>query len=382
MNRALNTALQVLEVKGKAALDQFIRVPWSIYRDDPNWVPPLIVERRGALSEKNPFFEHAEWCAWTAVRSGVPVGRISAQIDRLFLETQHEATGFFGLIEAPDDPEIFSALFTTAENWLRSRGLKRVLGPFNLGINQEIGILVEGFETPPFIMMGHSPRYYAAALERQGYRAEQDILAYLLPTSGFVVPPAMQALLRRQAQRIGARVFRRARRVEELEVMREIFNDAWSDNWGFVPFTRAEFQAIGKELLMLVPDDYIRIAEVDGQPAAFIVMLPNINEAIRDLDGRLMPWGWLKLLWRLKVRSPRTARVVLMGVLKKYQNTRLGPALAFLTIGGLEVPGKGRGIEQVELSWVLESNMGMRNIAEQVGGRVSKRYRMYGKELA
>ena len=381
MNSPRTTTLQVLEVKGKAALDQFIRVPWGIYRDDPNWVPPLMIERRDALGAKNPFFEHAEWCAWMAFRDGVPVGRISAQVDRLFLETQHESTGFFGLIEAPDDPEVFSALFAAAESWLKLRGMTRVLGPFNLGINQEVGILVDGFDSPPFIMMGHAPRYYAAALERLGYHAEQDMLAYLLPTLQFGMPPAMQTLLRRQAQRINARSFRRSRREEELETMREIFNDAWQDNWGFVPFTRAEFQAVGKELLMLVPDEYIRIAEVDGEPAAFIVMLPNVNEVISDLDGRLLPFGWLKMIWRLKVRSVKTARVALMGVLKKYQNTRLGPALAFLIIGGLEVPGKGRGLEQVELSWVLEGNQGMRNIAEQIGGRVSKRYRMYGKAL-
>jgi len=382
MNPAHTTALQVLEVDGKAALDEFIRVPWNVYRNDPHWVPPLMVERREAFGAKNPFFEHAEWRAWIAVRDGSPVGRISAQIDRLFLETQHESTGFFGLIEAPDDPEIFAALFAAAEQWLRSRGMTRVVGPFNLGINQEIGILVEGFDTPPFIMMGHAPRYYAAALEKLGYRAEQDVLAYLMPTAGFQTPPVMQALLRRQAQRISARVFQRKRSAEELEIMRGIFNDAWRGNWGFVPFTHAEFQAVGKELLMLVPDEFIRISEVDGEPAAFIVMLPNVNEAIRDLDGRLLPFGWLKLLWRLKVRSPRTARVVLMGVLNKYQNTRLGPALAFLTIGGLEAPAAARGIDTVELSWVLESNQGMRNIAEQIGARVSKRYRMFGKDLS
>jgi len=381
MNTALTPALEVLEVNGKAALDQFIRVPWRVYRDDPNWVPPLIMERRDALSARNPFFQHAEWQAWIALRGGEPVGRISAQIDRLYLETQDAETGFFGLIEAPDDPEVFAALFSAAESWLESRGMKRALGPFNLGINQEIGLLVEGFDTPPFIMMGHAPRYYDAALIAQGYRAEQDTLAYVVPVDQFGLPAAIQSLLRRQGGRITDRALRRRHREEELEIMRGIFNDAWSANWGFVPFTHAEFQAAGKELLMLVPDDYIRIAEVDGKPAAFIVMLPNINEAIRDLDGRLLPFGWLKLLWRLKVRSPKSARVVLMGVRQEYQNTRLGPALAFLTIAGLEIPGKSRGIEQVELSWVLESNRGMRNIAERIGGRITKRYRMYAKDL-
>ena len=374
--------VQVREVSGKAMLDEFIRVPWWVYKDDPNWVPPLMMERRDALSPKNPFFQHAEWQAWIAYRDGRPVGRISAQIDRLYLEIQDDATGFFGLIEAPDDPAVFAALFGAAEDWLKSKGMRRVLGPFNLGINQEMGLLVDGFDTPPYIMMGHNPVYYGPAMEAIGYRQAQDTLAYELTADNFGMPAVVRKLLQRQAHRVKARIFDKKNRDAELEVMRGIFNDAWSNNWGFVPFTEAEFNAVGKELLMLVSPEFIRIAEVDDEPAAFIVMLPNVNEAIADLDGRLLPFGWAKLLWRLKVRGPKSARVVLMGVRQKHQFTRLGPALAFLVIDGLEQPGKRLGIERVEMSWILESNRGVRNIIEQISGRITKRYRMYSKELA
>jgi len=374
--------IQLREVKGKAMLEAFIRVPWSVYRDDPNWVPPLLIERREALSSKNPFFRHAEWQAWVAYRNEQPVGRISAQIDHLYLEAHDKEGGFFGMIEAPDDPKVFSALFAAAEGWLRQKGMKRALGPFNLGINQEMGLLVDGFDSPPYVMMGHALPYYGAAIEALGYVPVQDTLAYELLAENFGMPPVMKKLLERQGSRVRARAFDKKNKDTDLEAMRAIFNDAWSNNWGFVPFTEAEFKAVGKELLMLVPADFIRIAEVDGRPAAFIVMLSNINEAIADLNGRLLPFGWAKLLWRLKVRSPKSARVVLMGVLREFQFTRLGPALAFLTIEGLEIPGKKRGIERVEMSWILESNRGVRNIIEQVSGKVTKRYRVYQKELA
>jgi len=377
-----SSQVNVLEVADRAMRDQFIRVPWSIYSDDPNWVPPLLMERREAFSSKNPFFQHAEWNSWVAYRNDRPVGRISAQIDRLYLEQHDESAGFFGLIEAPADPDVFLALLSVAEAWLMKKGMKRVLGPFNLGINQEIGLLVDGFDTPPYIMMGHAKPYYGEFLERNGYHSVQELLAYELKLENFGMPPIMRRLIDRQGDRVSARIFNRKNRQADFEVMRDIFNDAWSQNWGFVPFTEAEFQAVGKELLMVVPDEFIRIAEVEGEPAAFIVLIPNINEAIQDLNGSLLPFGWAKLLWRLKVGHLKSGRIALMGVRKKFQHTRLGPALAFLTIECLEEPANRRGIERVEMSWVLESNQGIRNVIEQVTGKITKRYRMYGKELA
>jgi len=373
--------VEIRPVTGQRDLKLFIEVPWSIYRDDPHWVPPLKFERKEAFSEKNPFFEHAHWQAWLAYRDGAPIGRISAQIDSLYLERHDPHTGFFGLIEAPDDAEVFTALFDTAGAWLQEQGMKTALGPFNLGINQEIGCLVEGFSSPPYVMMGHARPYYGAQIEGQGYKKAQDVLSYELKREMFAVPDTVQRLLKRQAGMMKLRQVDRKNTGQELEILRSIFNDAWSNNWGFVPFTKKEFNVVGKELLMIVPPDFTWIYEVDGEPAAFVVLLPNLNEAIADLDGKLFPFGWVKLLWRLKVRFPKTGRIPLMGVRQKYHNTRLGPALAFLTIQACYEPAVKRDIEKVEMSWILEQNQGMRNIIEHIGGVVTKRYRMYQKTL-
>jgi GNAT superfamily N-acetyltransferase len=381
MNNQFDTDVKITQVSGNKAMGAFIRIPWDIYKDDPNWVPPLIAERKEAFSPKNPYFAHAQWQTWIAWRDGKPAGRISAQVDELHQKQYENKTGFFGLIEAVDDHEVFKALFNTAENWLRDRGMHQVTGPFNLGINQEIGILVEGFDSPPYVMTPHSLPYYGEAIEQCGYQPVQDLVAYELNSGTLTLPRVMQALLKRSADRVKVRPLPRKQKMAQLEVIRSIFNDAWENNWNFVPFTREEFAAVGKELLMLLPDDFIQIAELDGEAAAFVVLIPNINEAIADLDGRLLPLGWARLLWRLKVKFPKSARVALMGVRQKYQNTRFGPALAYTVIKNVTDAGVARGLERVEMSWVLDNNHATRNIIESIGGEISKRYRMYEKEL-
>ena len=381
MKRAAESpGLRVVAVTDKATLRDFLEVPYRLYADDPSWIPPLRFERRQALSPKHPFFEHATWQGWIVYDGAGPVGRISAQIDRLYEQQHGERVGYFGMLEARDDQAVFAALFEAAEGWLAGQRAVRAVGPFNLGINQELGLLVEGFETPPYFMMPHGLRYYPAAVEAAGYHGVQDLLAYLLAPD-FAVPPVMETLVRRLGTRIRLRKIETRNKDAELETLRDIFNDAWSENWGFVPFTREEFSSIGHEMLLLIPDDFIQIAELDGEPAAFIVLLPNLNEAIADLNGRLLPLGWARLLWRLKVRFPETGRVPLMGVRRAYHNTRYGPGLAFSVIDAVRHPAMREGMREVELSWILEDNMGMRNIIESIGGHVSKRYRMYQKAL-
>ena len=373
--------LEIREVTGKKALKAFIRVPWSIYKDDPNWIAPLLFERKEALSSKNPFFKHAVWRAWIAYQDGKPVGRISAQIDELHQQRYNNKTGFFGLIEAPDDFDIFSALFETAENWLRKNGMQQIVGPFNLGINQEVGILVEGFNTPPRVMTSHSPRYYGAAIEACGYQPAQDMLAYELDIHSYTSPVSMQELISRNSDRVKVRQLDPKNKEADFDLMRDIFNDAWQDNWNFVPFTQEEFRTIGKELSMVVPADFMQIAEIDGEAAAFIVLLPDINEVSADLNGRLLPFGWAKLLWRLKVRFPKACRMPLMGVRQKYQKTIFGPTMAFMLIESVIMPGMSRKGETVEMSWILDSNKPTINIIEKFGGKITKRYRMYEKDL-
>lgn len=377
----MTQSYQIRPVVDKATLTDFIRAPWAVYADDPNWVAPLEIERRQALDASQPFFAHAQWQGWVGYKAGKPVGRIAAQIDDLYLERYQESTGFFGLLEAIDDPVLFQSLTETAEDWLKGKGMNRILGPFNLSVNQEVGLLVEGFDTPPYFMMGHGRPYYAMHMESCGYRGCQDMLAYLAPPD-FELPKLFARQLRRISGDLVVRELDRSRKSEELAIMRDIFNDAWSENWGFVPFTEAEFNAVGDELMYVVPKDLVMVAEYQGEPAGFIVMVPNVNEAIRDLKGRLLPFGWLKLLWRLKVKFPTTSRVPLMGVRRELQHTSVGPTVAIALIEAVRKNAYRRGVREVETSWVLDSNDGMKKIMEHIGGRISKRYRMFDKALA
>ena len=284
------------------------------------------------------------------------------------------------MLDAEDRAETFAALLETAEQWVREQGMQRMRGPFNFSINQEMGVLVEGFDTPPMFMMGHARPYYGSHIEHCGYRKAVDTLAYTIAPD-FEASAVMRRLVDASAQRVRVRPLDRSRFDDEISLLRDIFNDAWAENWGFVPFTAAEFHELGRNLRFLVDPELIQIAEFDGEAAAFIVVIPNINEAIRDLRGRLFPIGWAKILWRLKVRYPRTARVPLMGVRRRLQRTRIGPALAFFVIEAARSPTQRRGVREVELSWILEDNAGMRSIIESIGGRAYKRYRVYERQL-
>ena len=372
--------LEVSPVNDRRQLRQFIRLPWSIYSNDPVWVPPLLLERKEHLSPRNPYFDHARYQSWVAYRDGNAVGRISAQIDQLHLDLHQENEGFFGMIEAEDNAETFAALFKTAEAWLSSHGMRHILGPYNLSVNQEMGLLVDGFNTPAFFMMGHARPYYAVRIEENGYQKEKDVFAYLLDAH-FTAPRAMQAIVKRTRKRVTIRSFRKSNFDEDLKIIEDIFNDAWSQNWGFIPFSEAEFKQLGKDFKLLLDFEMVKIAEVDGRPAAFIVVMPNINEAIRDLNGRLFPFGWLKLLWRLKVRYPQTVRLPLMGVRQQYHDSLLAAAMVFMMIESLKAPAYKHGIKESELSWILEDNKGMNDIIESLGGKNYKRYRIYSKDL-
>ena len=361
-------------------LNAFIRVPAQIQAADPAWVPPLWLERRLHLSRFNPYFQHAEWQAWVARIDGRPVGRISAQIDRLHRQRHGNDSGHFGFFDV-DDPGVGRMLLAQAEGWLRERGTKRVTGPFNFSINQECGLLVEGFDTPPAIMMPHGRPEQSGLLESCGYRPARDLLAYWVKVD-FDPPRAMTALLNRYGPRVTIRPLDRRRMAEEMEVLRDIFNDAWAQNWGFVPITREEFAELGRGLRLFVPDELVQIAEFEGRPVAFIVALPNINEVLREIGGRMFPAGWLRLLQRLRRREIGTGRVPLMGVRQQYQDRPVGMALAFLVIEAVRKALLARGILEVEMSWILEDNRGMRSILDSIGSRIYKRYRIYEKVLA
>lgn len=376
-------SLSVDQVTGKSDIDAFIAVPWALYSDDPNWIPPLRFERKEFLNpSKNPYFEHAKAAFWLARRGGQVVGRISAQIDELAQTHHGPGTGHFGLIEAPDDPEVFSALFHAAESWLTDNGMTRALGPFNLSVNEECGLLIDGFDEPPRVMMGHAKPYYGTRIEALGYAKEKDLWAYDLSVAS-EFPKNVQKILRR-AEAIKTLKLRRLNTKqldEDLHTIIDIFNDAWCDNWGFIPMTENEIKKTGRDLKPFLIEDICYIAEYDGEPAAFMLTLPDVNEAIADLNGSLLPFGWAKLLWRLKVRSPAKVRVPLMGVRKKYQGTLAGASMALLLIDTIRQNARKRKFKHGELSWILDDNLPMQKILEMILCRHYKTYRIYAKAL-
>lgn len=375
----MSSGISIIEVRSKAELDRFIKLPARLYAGDPHFVPPLLLERRDALSaKKNPYFEHAEAQFFLAVRDGRDVGRISAQVDRLVKDAD---LGHFGLIAAEDDDAVFAALFAAAEAWLRAKGKTRVQGPFNLSINEETGLLIDGFDTPPMVFMAHDPRYTAARVEAQGYAKAKDLIAYLYDMRTDLPVSARRMFERRRQLRMTVRNLDTSRYDAEFESVREIFNDAWSENWGFVPFTDAEFKHLAKGLKPVIDPKCVAIVEVNGEAIGFGITLPNLNEAIRDFKGKLFPFNFIKLLWRIK-RGTATGRVPLMGVRRSYSGGLLGGLVPFLIIDTMRNGAMPRGMKHVELSWILEDNRAMRHIIEALGSIAYKTYRVYEKSLA
>lgn len=378
---ASNPAIEIVPVTS-AEMDRFIRVPFRVHADDPQFVPPLMMERREAFSPKiNPFFQHADWQFWLARRNGVDVGRISAQIDHLAPSVKNEGAGHFGMIAADNDPQVFDALFATAENWLRARGCRKVLGPFNLSINEETGLLVDGFDTPPMLLMGHDRPYVGPQIERLGYVKAKDVLAYIMDITQ-PLPDNVQRLVERPLNDgLRVRPMNMKHYHDDIVTMTSIFNDAWSGNWGFVPFTDAEIDHMAKSLKPILDPKLVAFAELNGEAVGFGVALPNINAAIGDFNGKLLPFNWARLLWRLKVRGISSGRVPLMGVKRSIGGfgARLVP---FLIIEAMRQQGLKKGMREIELSWILEDNLPMRQIIETLGGRAYKTYRIYEKSLA
>ncbi len=374
---------EIVPVSTSREMREFIRLPHAIYADDPAWVPPLDLERKEHLSRKNPFFGHGEAQLFLARRDGRTVGRVTAQINRLHLERYDDATGFFGFLEAVEDEAVFRALFDAAESWLRERGMKRVRGPFSYSINEESGLLVEGFDHPPVIMMGHARPWYGSMVEACGYGKVMDLIAYILRGLEPMPEAAMKLLERlKEKGRLSVRPLNRKRLREELDLIMDIFNDAWANNWGYVPFTEAEIRKLGDDLNMIVDERDVWIASLDGEPSAMVVTLPDINEWIRDFGGRLLPFNWAKLIWRMKFTGPtKTVRMPLMGVRRRFHGKAVGSALALAVIDAARDYHFGRGVRQGELSWILETNRPTRKLIETLGGEPYKTYRVYEKAL-
>ncbi|WP_417317527.1 hypothetical protein [Emcibacter sp.] len=379
------TDLEIKEVTDGKLLKDFIRVPYMIFRDDSAYIPPLEMERMDILSrDKNPYFEHAEAGYWVARRNGETVGRISAQMDQLVQKYHGEKSGHFGFFDCIDDQSVADALLDTAENWLREKGAVKVIGPFSLSINEETGMLVNGFDKPPSLMMAHSRPYYESLVRNHGYEKVKDVWAYWLDISQEILPPAVDKLVKRtfEGDKITIRPIDMKNYDRDLATILDIFNDAWSDNWGFIPFTDNELKQVAKDMKLLIRPDFTYIAEMEGEPQAMMVTLPNLNEVIRDLNGKLFPFGIFKLLWRLKIHpSYKTVRVPLMGVRQKYQNGMIGGAMAFSLIETCRIHAAAAGCTHAELGWVLEENTRLQKMLETIGCAHYKTYRLFGREL-
>ena len=377
-------SLAIVPVQTSQQWRDFHHLPFKIYADDPHWVAPLLLERKFHFDPRhNPYFQHAKAAFFLAYRNGEPVGRITAQVDQLVQDRYQDGTGHFGFIEAIDDPAVFAALLQAAEDWLREQGMKRAVGPISFSLWDQPGLLVQGFDTPPSVMMNHQQPYYEDRILAQHYAPVQDLICYRYDLNA---PMELMNRLVDRAQRGGAITVRTIRMgkehfQDEVALLLEIINDAWSDNWGYVPMTKAEIDELAGILKLLLRPGDVAIAEYQGKPAAFAAIFPNLNEAVRDMKGRLFPFNWIKLLWRLKVARTKTARMPMMGVRKEFQDSALGAALAMSVIRATRNFNVAHGVESAELSWILAGNTRVRHVIEMVGAVAYKTYRIYQKPL-
>jgi GNAT superfamily N-acetyltransferase len=373
---ATPSAVRVREIAPGESLKPFIDLAWTINRRDPHWVPPLRSSLTTALDrKKHPFHRHAEVAYLLAERDGRAVGRIAAVVNHLHNEFHEDRTGFFGLFECEDGPATARALIAAAADWLRRRGMDRIRGPLSLSTNEEIaspGVLVEGFDSRPFVMMSHNPPYYARLLEEAGLEKAKDLFAFWLP--GVAPPERLVRGVERALEREGAviRSLDLRRFDAEIDVIKRVYNAAWSRNWGFVPMTDAEFDHMAKEFRPVVDPDLCLIAEVRGEPVGFSLALPDLNHALRHIpDGRLFPFGIFRFLWHR--RTIRGARILTLGLKPGYQHLGLGAACYLRT---WQV-GLAKGYDHGEASWILEDNLPMVRPLERLGARVYKRYRIF-----
>lgn len=382
----MSVTIRPLSFESKRDINRFIEAQFRALDGEPHWVPvPRLLQREALTPKKAPFLQYGRAQLFLAERDGEPVGRVSAQINPRHDEYHHERAGFFGFFDCVDDREVSAALLGAAEEWLREQGATFARGPLSFTINDEAGCLVEGFETRNTVMNPHGRPYYGGLIEASGYAKEKDLLGW-----GYEVTELIPRI-RRWHDRITAMPNVRVRPFDPKHLHRdvrtalEIFNDAWRDNWGFVPVSDAEADHFADQLkfgpLVLADPRITAIVEIDGEPAAMIVAVPDFNEALADLHGSLFPWGWAKFYWRLR-RGLRAGRVVLLGLKHKYMRRRELTGLAIMLIGEVHVRGQAAGYEWAELGWVLEDNGLLNSSLQGTTARVSKRYRIYRKELA
>jgi len=374
---------RIRKVENKLDLMEFIKFPWRVYRDDPYWVPPLISERKDFLDpQKNPFFEHAEVELFLAQRDGETVGTIAAIINDNHNAFHEEKAGFFGLFEVIEDYAVADGLLTTARDWVKAQGMDVIRGPMNMSVNDECGLLVDGFDSSPVVMMTYNPRYYVDFIERSGFVKAKDLYAYIVSTDIFNnkvenIPPKFLRVAEAARKRAGVRV----RKINmqdfdaEVEKAKAVYNSAWEKNWGAVPMTDAEFDHLAHGLKKFLDPDLLLVAEVDDRPVGIFVGLPDVNQPLLHVNGRLLPFGWIKYLWyRRKIDM---LRGLIMGVIEEYRERGID---ALMYVEAAKEAFR-KGYKRCEMSWILEDNVMMNRIIQRIGGEVYKTYRIYEMDL-
>jgi GNAT superfamily N-acetyltransferase len=375
-------SVTIRPVRTRRELKRFVKVPFQLHRDSPQWVAPLIFERMEFLDrERNPYFEHAEAEYFLAERDGEPVGRITAQIDQRWDEFQGGRDGMFGFFETVEDSEVAGALFGAAEEWLRSRGRERILGPMDFTTNDELGILIEGYELRPMILQPWHPPYYRELIDGLGYGKAMDLLMWFLALGelkqGDQFAPEIHDAAKKALRDEGVviRNMRKRDMANEVRRFTEVYNEAWGENWGFVPITDAEVEFQAKNLKQVLDQNWAYMAEKDGEVVGAALTLPDVNQVLAKLNGRLLPFGWLRFL--LGKRKIDRVRVLALGVKHDFRHSGVA---AGLYLKHLETASPD-GVPAGETGWILETNEPMNRAMEGMGGEVVKRYRLYEKAL-
>lgn len=376
-------SLTIRPVRTRPELKRFVKVPFHLHRDQEQWVPPLIFERMQFLNRrKNPWFEHGEAEFFVAEREGEPVGRISAHLDRRWDEYQGGSDAMFGFFETAEDPEVVRALFDAATEWAAAQGRARILGPMDFTTNDEIGILVEGFERAPMILQPWHPPYYGELIEAEGFAKTMDLLMWELRMGelkeGERFDPSIHAAAEKALHDEGITIRNMRKRDMANEVRRfmDVYNEAWGENWGFVPITDAEVEFQAQNLKQVLDEEWTFMAEKDGEVVGAALTLPDINQVMAKMDGRLLPFGWARFLFgRRKIDR---LRVFALGVKHEYRHTGVAAGLYLEHIRMAALPDK---IHWGEMGWILETNEPMNRAMEGMGGKVVKKYRLYERSL-
>jgi hypothetical protein len=375
--------VSIRPVRTRRELKRFVKLPFRLHRDSEQWVPPLVFERMQFLDRrKNPWFEHGEAEYFLAERDGEAVGRISAHVDRRWDEFQGGRDAMFGFFEAEEDPEVVRALFDAATEWAVARGRERLLGPMDFTTNDEIGILIEGFERQPMILEPWHPPYYQRLIEAEGFGKAMDVLMWELRMGqlkeGERVDPSIHAAAEKALHDEGITIRNMRKREMAAEVRRfmDVYNEAWGDNWGFVPVTDAEVEFQAKNLKQVIDENWAYMAEKEGEVVGAALTLPDINQVMAKLNGRLLPFGWARFL--LGKRKIDQCRVFALGVKDAYRHSGIAAGLYLRHLEEAAVPG---GIVGGEMGWILETNKPMNRAMEGMGGEVVKKYRLYERAL-